>query len=213
MDAYPAVSGAYQLPLIRISSDPPPTRFALHFRSQHSPSFRRSRDQHHVAASHARQALAVEAAVLDRQPAAFSQRDAIAPRGRTAALPFTFASQAPAQGASVALLCIVASPLTLPLVQVDPATARTLDAIAAGLREMARSGGAARLAESSRLLADEVDLAYRRMRDQAETESQLEDALLRSIEALDRELHALPDKLVATARRRYSLVRRRRDRR
>ncbi|BGO94853.1 hypothetical protein NBRC10512_002519 [Rhodotorula toruloides] len=84
--------------------------------------------------------------------------------------------------------------------KVDPATARTLDAITAGLKEMARSGGAAKLAESSRLLADEVDLAYQRMRDQAETESQLEDDLLHSIEALDRELHALPDKLVATAR-------------
>uniref|UniRef100_A0A0K3CQ68 BY PROTMAP: gi/472584086/gb/EMS21692.1/ tetratricopeptide repeat containing protein [Rhodosporidium toruloides NP11] gi/647394591/emb/CDR35822.1/ RHTO0S01e07844g1_1 [Rhodosporidium toruloides] n=1 Tax=Rhodotorula toruloides TaxID=5286 RepID=A0A0K3CQ68_RHOTO len=84
--------------------------------------------------------------------------------------------------------------------KVDPATARTLDAIAAGLRDMARSGGAAQLAESSRLLADEVDLAYQRLRDQAETESQLEDALLHSIEALDRELHALPDKLIATAR-------------
>ncbi|GEM10932.1 tetratricopeptide repeat containing protein [Rhodotorula toruloides] len=84
--------------------------------------------------------------------------------------------------------------------KVDAATARTLDAIAAGLNGMARSDGAAHLAESSRVLAAEVDLAYQHMRAQAETESQLEDALLHSIEVLDRELHALPDKLIATAR-------------
>ncbi|BGP34700.1 hypothetical protein JCM10296v2_006522 [Rhodotorula toruloides] len=166
-----SVTGTYQSPLLRLACNASPTRLALHFRSQYPSSLRRR----HISTSYAGQTLPVEASVFNRQPAAISQRDAVASRGRPAAVSFTSASQAQAQ-------------------------ARTLDAIAAGLKEMARSGGAAQLAESSRLLADEVDLAYQRLRDQAETESQLEDDLLHSVEALDRELHALPNKLIATAR-------------
>ncbi|GAA5929323.1 hypothetical protein JCM1841_000805 [Sporobolomyces salmonicolor] len=79
-------------------------------------------------------------------------------------------------------------------------TSLTLDHILAGLQHMSRSTAAAELAESSRRLAQQVDRSFERMRKAAEDDTLRQNALLKSLEDLSKELTTLPERLVSTAR-------------
>ncbi|GAA5898563.1 hypothetical protein JCM5296_006496 [Sporobolomyces johnsonii] len=79
-------------------------------------------------------------------------------------------------------------------------TSLTLDHIVAGLQHMSRSTAAAEVAESSRKLAQQVDRSFERMKKVAEEDTLRQNALLKSLEDLKKELTTLPERLVSTAR-------------
>ncbi|GAA5867414.1 hypothetical protein JCM1840_002130 [Sporobolomyces johnsonii] len=79
-------------------------------------------------------------------------------------------------------------------------TSLTLDHILAGLQHMSRSTAAAEVAESSRKLAQQVDRSFERMKKVAEEDTLRQNALLKSLEDLKKELTTLPERLVSTAR-------------
>ncbi|GAA5920797.1 hypothetical protein JCM3775_003955 [Rhodotorula graminis] len=84
--------------------------------------------------------------------------------------------------------------------KVHPETARTLDTILSSLSRLSRTAPAAELADSTRILANEVERSYLGLKKASGGEAAQQNELIKSLDEVQRVLDTLPNKLVSQAK-------------